>query len=244
MEGGDGGAMILLAFLAGILSVLSPCVLPLLPIVLGAAVSEHRLGPVALGLGVALSYAAIGIFVQTVGFALGLDGEVFGRAGAVLLLVVGTVLLVPALQVRFAAAAGPVGNFAQSRFGGFDASGLGGQFAVGLLLGAVWSPCGGPTLGAAILLASESRQLGLASLVMLAYGLGAGLPLAVLGFLSRETVVRLRGRLLGAGKALKAAMGAALIALGALMLSGADKQVEGRLVAASPAWLTTLTTRY
>ena len=236
--------MIALAFLAGILSVLSPCVLPLLPIVLGAAVSEHRLGPVALGLGVALSYAAIGIFVQTIGFALGLDGDVFGRAAAVLLMLVGVVLLVPPLQVRFAAAAGPVGNFAQSRFGGFDASGLGGQLGVGLLLGAVWSPCGGPTLGAAILLASESKSLALASLVMLAYGLGAGIPLAVLGFLSRETMMRVRGNLLGLGKAMKSAMGALLIVLGALMLSGADKMLEGKLVAASPAWLTELTTRY
>ncbi|MGU3423203.1 cytochrome c biogenesis protein CcdA, partial [Methylobacterium sp. D54C] len=63
-----------LAFLAGILSVLSPCVLPLLPLVLGAAASEHRLGPAALPAGRAQSFVAIGLFVATVGFAIGLDG--------------------------------------------------------------------------------------------------------------------------------------------------------------------------
>ena len=235
--------MIFFAFVAGILSILSPCVLPLVPIVLGAAVSQHRLGPVALAAGVAISYAAIGIFVQTIGFAAGIDSDVFQRAAAVMLVLVGIVLLVPALQMRFATAAGPVGNFAQDRFGHFDASGLIGQFGVGLLLGAVWSPCGGPTLGAAILLASQSKELWLASLVMLAYGIGAGLPLMVLGFLSRETLMRWKGSLLTAGKAMKQVMGVLLVLLGVMMLSGYDKILEGKLVAASPAWLTTLTTR-
>ena len=71
-----------LAFLAGILSVLSPCVLPLLPLVLGAAASEHRLGPAALAAGLALSFVAIGLFVATVGFAVGLDGDVFRTVAA------------------------------------------------------------------------------------------------------------------------------------------------------------------
>jgi tripartite-type tricarboxylate transporter receptor subunit TctC len=69
-----------LAFLAGLLSVLSPCVLPLLPIVLGAAAMEHRMGPAALAGGVALSFVAIGLFVATAGFAIGLEIE-FIRAG-------------------------------------------------------------------------------------------------------------------------------------------------------------------
>jgi len=66
-----------LAFLAGILSILSPCVLPLLPIVLGTAQAEHRLGPVALAAGLAVSFTAIGLFVATIGFAIGLDTDVF-----------------------------------------------------------------------------------------------------------------------------------------------------------------------
>ena len=64
------------AFLAGILSVLSPCVMPLLPLVLGAAASEHRYGPAALAAGLCFSFVALGLFLATIGFALGLDGEV------------------------------------------------------------------------------------------------------------------------------------------------------------------------
>jgi len=75
----------LLAFVAGLFSVLSPCVLPLVPIVLGAAVAEHKLGPVALAVGLALSFTAIGMFVATIGYTIGLDGDVFRSVAAVLL---------------------------------------------------------------------------------------------------------------------------------------------------------------
>src|SRR3954469_6358203 len=136
MEFGHAG----LALLAGILSTLSPCVLPLLPIVLGAAVSEHRAGPVALATGVALSFVAIGLFVATLGYTLGLNPDGLRYVAAVLLIALGVILVLPGLQVRIALAAGPVGNWTQQHFGGFSRSGLGGQFALGLLLGAVWSP--------------------------------------------------------------------------------------------------------
>lgn len=236
--------MILFAFVAGLLSILSPCVLPLIPIVLGTALSEHRFGPVALALGVAISFTIIGIFVATIGFEAGIDADVFQKAAAVMLILIGIVLLVPALQMRFATAAGPIGSFAQEKFGGFNSAGLLGQFGVGLLLGAVWSPCTGPTLGAASLLAAQSKELWLVALVMLAYGIGAGLPMMALGFLSRETLMRWKGSLLNAGKGLKQAMGVILLALGVLMLSGYDKRVETQLVQASPTWLTNLTTRF
>ena len=132
-----------LSFAAGALSTLSPCVLPLLPIVLASAASEHRLAPAALAAGLALSFTAIGLFVATLGFAIGVDGEVFRIIGALLLAVIGAVLVWPGLQERFSVAASPFGNWAQNRFGGFSSAGVSGQFGAGLLLGAVWSPCAG-----------------------------------------------------------------------------------------------------
>src|SRR4029077_11993280 len=117
-----------LALLAGIVSVLSPCVVPLLPIVLGAAVAQHRLAPVVLACGLALSFTAVGIFVATIGFTLGIDGGVFRSAGAVVMALAGVVLLLPSMQTRIAVAAGPAGNWVDQRFGGFSAEGLSGQF--------------------------------------------------------------------------------------------------------------------
>jgi cytochrome c biogenesis protein CcdA len=232
-----------LAFLAGILSVLSPCVLPLLPLVLGAAASEHRLGPAALAAGLALSFVAIGLFVATVGFAIGLDAGLFRLVAALLLVLGGLVLMVPVAQTRLAAAAGPVSDWTERRFGGFSSAGLAGQFGVGLLLGAVWSPCVGPTLGAASLLASQGRDLGVVALTMLLFGLGAALPLLLLGLLSREVLMRWRDRMMGLGKGLKAALGLILVATGLMIATGYDKAAETALVDASPDWLTALTTR-
>ena len=233
-----------LAFLAGILSVLSPCVMPLLPLVLGAAASEHRFGPAALAAGLAISFVAIGLFVATVGFAIGLDGDVFRKVAAVLLLLVGVVLMVPVAQVRLATAAGPVSNWTEQRFGGFSTTGLWGQFGVGLLLGAVWSPCVGPTLGAASVLAAQGKDLAAVAITMLLFGLGAALPMLLLGMLSREVLMRWRDRMIELGKGAKAALGLVLVLVTIAILTGFDKTLETALVSASPEWLTNFTTRF
>lgn len=233
-----------LAALAGLLSVLSPCVLPLLPLVLGAAAAEHRLGPAALATGLALSFTVIGLFVATLGFALGLDAAVFRRLGAGLLAAVGLILLVPPAQARLAAAAGPLVNAIEGRFGGRPSAGLPGQFGLGLLLGAVWSPCVGPTLGAASLLAAQGRDLAAVAATMAAFGIGAGLPLLALGLLSRGLILRARGGMMRLGQGLKAALGLILVVVGLAVLAGFDKALETALVEASPDWLTALTTRY
>lgn len=149
-----------LAFAAGVLSILSPCVLPILPIVLGAAASEHRWGPAALATGLAVSFVAIGLFVATVGYSIGLDSELFRNVAAALMIAVGVILLVPRFQERLALAGAPLATWSDRHFGAARQAGLGGQILVGLLLGAVWSPCVGPTLGAASLLAAQGRDLG------------------------------------------------------------------------------------
>jgi cytochrome c-type biogenesis protein len=232
------------AFLAGIVSILSPCVLPILPIVLGGAASEHRRGPLVLAAGLALSFTVIGLFVATIGFSLGLDLGVFRMVAGFILLALGLAMLVPAAGARLATAAGPLSDWTQSRFGGFDRGGLSGQFGVGLLLGAVWSPCVGPTLGAASLMAARGENLGQVGLTMLAFGIGAGLPLAALGALSREKLLGLRERMMAAGQGAKTALGLVVVAVAVLVLTGWDKAIEAALVEASPAWLTNLTTRF
>ncbi len=233
-----------LALLAGLLSTLSPCVLPLVPIVIGTALGQHRFGPVALAAGLALSFVVIGLFIATVGFAAGFDQDFFRSIAAVLLILVGGVLLIPRLQLQLAAAAGPIGNWAQAHAGGFSTNGLGGQFAVGLMLGAVWSPCVGPTLGAASVLAARAENLTVVALTMFAFGIGAALPLLAIGMMSREAMARWRARLLAAGSGGKSLMGVMLVAFGVLILTGFDKRIETILVEVSPAWLTELTTRF
>jgi len=231
-----------LAFAAGLLSILSPCVLPLVPIVLGAAVTVHPLGAVALAVGLAVSFTGLGLLLALVGFGLGIDAGMFRVAAAVIMIVLGAILVVPSWQAQLAVVGGPLSSRADRRFGGFAASGLAGQFAVGLLLGAVWSPCVGPTLGAASLLASQGHDLPLVALTMVTFGIGAALPLILLGLLSRATLIGVRSRLMSAGKLGKRLLGAALIVIGVAIVSGVDRRIEATLVAISPPWLTQLTT--
>ncbi len=233
-----------LAFAAGILSILSPCVLPLVPIVLGAAVTAHPLGAVALAAGLALSFTGLGLLLALVGFGLGIDAGMLRFAAAVIMAVLGAILVVPAWQARLAGAGSPVSAWADRSLGGFASSSLAGQLAIGLLLGAVWSPCVGPTLGAASLLASQGHDLPRVALTMAAFGIGAGLPLILLGLVSRATLMRLRTKLMSAGKLGKGLLGAAFIVIGVAILSGTDKRIEAVLVDASPGWLTQLTTSF
>ncbi len=233
-----------LAFLAGVLSILSPCVLPLLPIVLGAAASEHRWGAVTLAGGVSLSFIAIGLFVATIGFALGYDAGWFRNIAAIGMILIGAVLLVPPLQLHVALIGGPISDWVDQSFGGFSKSGLGGQFGVGLLLGAAWSPCVGPTLGAASVFAAQGKNLGAVALTMLTFGLGAGLPLVLLGAMSHELLLRWRGGMSATSKALKQTLGLFLIAIGLLVVTGLDRSLEAGLVDISPQWLTNITTRF
>jgi cytochrome c biogenesis protein CcdA len=231
-------------FLAGILSTLSPCVLPLLPLVFAAAASAHRAGPALLALGVVVSFTAAGLFVATVGFAIGLDGDFFRRVSAILLGLIGILLLSSAWQGRLALATGGVSDAGSRLLQRLSPGGAGGQFVVGAVLGLVWSPCVGPTLGAASLLAAQGRDIGGVAMVMLAFGLGTSLPLLVLAGLSRQAIARWRGRLLAVGHTGKLAMGCAALAVAVLILSGTDRGAEAALVNASPVWLTDLTTRF
>lgn len=232
-----------LALASGALSILSPCVLPVLPIVISSALNAHRLGALALGAGLIISFTGMGMLLATVGVSLGLsEGLVRYFAGSLMVLV-GLTLLIPALQARFVLAASALSGKGNALLNKVSGDSWHGQFVMGLLLGLVWSPCVGPTLGAAVALASEGKQLSQAALVMLLFGVGAAIPLIVIGSLSRVALGRFRGSLHRVASRGKVLLGALLMLIGAGLLTGYDHAAEAWLLKQSPAWLTDLTTR-
>lgn len=233
--------VVVVSFAAGALSSLSPCVLPLLPIVVASALREHRHGPLALAAGLVLASAAAGLVLASVGFSLGLDRDAVRSAAAVLMALAGLVLFVPRLQEAVAGLLAPVAAGAGTLTGRLP-SGLAGQFVLGALLGAVWTPCTGPTLAAAVTLAARSENLGRATTVMLVFGVGAVVPLLALAYGSRCALTASRPRLATLAAIGKPAMGAALLLVGVLTLAGADKAIEAWMVARMPGWLLDLTT--
>lgn len=239
-----GAATYGLGLLAGALSTLSPCVLPLVPVLIASAVNAHRRGPVALGAGLALSFATVGILLATLGSVLGLDADTLRTVGGIVLAAFGAVMLIPRLQEWFARSAGSLGDSGNRLLARVTLGGWAGQFLVGALLGVVWSPCVGPTLGAATTLASQGRDLGQIALLMLLFGIGAAAPLILIGSLSRTTWARIRGGLLRSGRYGKQAMGLIMLCLGILIASGADKPLEAFVLNHTPLWLTDFTTRF
>jgi cytochrome c biogenesis protein CcdA len=233
-----------LALVAGLLTTLSPCVLPLVPVLMSSALVAHRLGPWALAFGVALSFTAAGVLVASVGASLILAAETSRQVAAVLLIIFGGILVSDALQALFARASTGLTSSGHRVLSRFQLDGLGGQFTLGLLLGIVWSPCVGPTLGAATALASQGRDLAQISLLMLVFGTSASVPMLLIGSLSRAMLLRMRGPLAAVGRGGKRSLGLVLVVLGALILWHADRQLEAWLLNHTPVWLTALTTRY
>lgn len=236
------GATLAAAFGAGVLSLLSPCVLPLLPILLAGAAAEGRLGKLALAAGLALSFAAAGILLATTGLALGIEGETLRVTAGALLVALGAVMAVPALGRIAAAALAPVARLGQRGLEHRPGRGVTGQFAVGLLLGLAWSPCVGPTLGAASLLAARGQDLGFVAATMLAFAVGAAAPLLVLGALPARWMAAAKTGLGAAGRSGGMALGGALALAGLLVVTGLDKRIETWVLDISPDWLTGLTT--
>jgi cytochrome c-type biogenesis protein len=177
-------------------------------------------------------------------FSIGLNGHFFRTIAAAILVFLGLVLLIPSLQNRISLLASPLSAWAQNRMGGISSAGALGQFGVGLLLGTVWSPCVGPTLGAASLLASRGKDIFQVALTMSAFAIGVGIPLVIIGMLSRSVLQKSRGTLMSASSKFKSVLGIILVILGTLIISGYDKHVEAALVEASPDWLTNLTTKF
>jgi cytochrome c-type biogenesis protein len=159
-------------------------VLPLLPLVIAGSVERHRLGPLVLAAGLALSATALGFAVALLGFTL--DRDLVRIVAGALLVVVGAVLLIARVDVALTRVTSPVVTRAAEMLARFTPQRLAGQFVVGALLGALWTPCGGPTLGGAIGLAAQRRSLGAAAAVMAAYSVGAVLPVLLLAYGSRR----------------------------------------------------------
>ena len=234
----------LLAYAAGALTILSPCVLPLVPIVIGSAGRSHRWGPLALCAGLVVSFTAVGFAVAALGASSGFDGEIVRTIGAVMLLLVGLLLVVPGAQAALTRAATPVAAWANRRQSGLERFGLAGQAGIGVLLGLVWSPCVGPTLGAATVLAAQGQNLVEIAVVMAAFGLGIATVLLVLALATRGLLSRWRGRLMRTGGQGRRILGGLLIIVAVLILTGGDRLFEGLIVQITPDWLTDLTTAF
>ena len=228
-----GPVALALAFVAGVLTALSPCVLPLLPLVVGSA-ARNRYGPVALAAGFVTTFTIIGVLLASLGTALGLSDTIVRSASAALMVAAGVLMLSQRLQEAVAHWMSPLAS-ASARLSARSDDGVGAQFFIGALLGGVWSPCVGPTLGAALGLAAQGNTVIRAAATMGAFGLGAATLLLAAGYASRVMIGQ-RLRLLQAGASARLAFGIVLVLVGGAVASGFDKAIESAVLAQLPQW--------
>lgn len=224
-------------YLAGLLTLINPCVLPVLPIVLATALQAGKSGPLLLAAGMSASFVVLGLAVASLGHAFGITEETIANAGAVLMIGFGLVLLVPRFSESFATATAGMSSRADAQIDALDNASPKGQLAAGALLGAVWSPCIGPTLGGAISLASQGQSLVWAGLIMTSFAAGVSTIILALGYGARSAILRRQNAMRAlAGKA-RPILGAVFVAVGLAILFKVHHLIEYWAIQNLPAWL-------
>ena len=231
---------LILGYAAGLLTLINPCVLPILPIVLATALQAGRFGPLALAAGMSISFVALGLFVAVFGGAIGITDQTVSNAAAVLMVGFGLVLLVPRFSERFATATAGFSAQADDSMNQIDQKGLSGQFVGGVLLGAVWSPCIGPTLGGAISLASQGDSLAQAAAIMFTFALGVSTTILAMGYGAQSVIRRRRALMRKIANVARPLMGAVFVAVGLAILFKLHHLAEFWALENLPAWLTDL----
>ncbi|WP_300435213.1 cytochrome c biogenesis CcdA family protein [Zoogloea sp.] len=233
-----------LSLVAGSLTTLSPCVFPILPLVVGSAVQANRLAPIAMGTGMAASFAAIGLVLGALGPALGIDSDSVRSFGAVLLIAFAVVMLVPALGQRFTHLMLPIASSANAASSRLDGGTLGGAFLLGGVLGLVWSPCSGPLLASALTLVASEGGAGRGALILGLFGIGAATPLVAVAYASRSGFARARGQVLARVDSIKKILGILIGLTGLAILTGGDKWLEAQVLNLLPESWTRITTLF
>lgn len=234
----------LLAYVAGLVTILNPCVLPILPILVASAVSQSRFGPAALAAGLVFSFSIFGLLIIAFGFSIGLNEQVVRNGAAGLLVAAGLLMLIPRAQTAFATATGPLVAGGNRALNSVSGNGIAGQFGIGALLGLVWAPCVGPTLGVAIAAASRGENLIGAFLIFLVFGAGVATSILAFAYGSRKALSARKQTLQKLAKYAKPMFAGALIAVGVMIFTGIDKMIEARMLDVMPDWLIRFTTQF
>jgi len=186
-----------LATLAGVLTIASPCVLPILPVLLGTAVAQRsRTRPLFIALGFVLTFASLGMLLSVVSSQADLAQEALRNTGIALLALAGLLRLWPApydwLVARIGALLDRAGANALQRPGGAGSDGNGGGFVLGMSLGAVWTPCAGPVLASILALVARAQDPAWSALLLTGYAVGAGIPMLAIAYGGQFATTRVR----------------------------------------------------
>ena len=225
--------LIAVAAIAGLATFLSPCVLPVLPVVAAASTTGGRRRPLGIAAGLAVAFVVFTLLASRVLAALGLPQDLLRNIAIGLLAVAGVALLVPELGEALGRAFQPLAARAGGRLAQGDGFWSGVALGAGLAL--VWTPCAGPILAAVTALSAERRISPELVAITVAYAAGATLPLFGLALLGHRAGGYLSGVRRG-GLVVRRVSGAVLIAAAYLFTT----DVPTQLAAAAPGYVSSI----
>jgi cytochrome c biogenesis protein CcdA/thiol-disulfide isomerase/thioredoxin len=232
------------AFLSGVVTILSPCILPVLPIVLSGSLGKGKARPIGVIAGFVVSFTLFTLALSAIVQALGIPPDAMRYLAVALIVAFGLVLLVPSLNRIFEVVGSRVAALGQSRSGrGAGVSrvaGFWGGLPVGFSLGLVWTPCVGPIMASVISLALTKRVDGGSVLITLAYTIGTAIPMLAIMLGGRALLARVPA-LTRSAPAIQRGFGVLMVVLGVGIGLGFDRSVQAAILGAFPSYGSGLT---
>lgn len=181
---------LVLAALAGVVTIAAPCTLPVLPILLGASIGQtSRLRPAFIAAEFVVAFSVVALALSALTRVFDFDPGVLRDAAAILLVVFGFLMIWPApfewLSIRLT-------GLTQQNATPRDRQGLLGGFILGTTLGLVWTPCAGPVLGSILTVIATSKDTAWASLLLVIYAIGAAIPMLIIAYGGQAITTRVR----------------------------------------------------
>jgi cytochrome c-type biogenesis protein len=183
---------LVLALLAGVVTVATPCTLPMLPILLGASAGQNsKARPAMIALGFVMSFSAVALLLSAITNLFGFDPGDLRSGAAILLFGFGLLMIWPAPFEWLSSRISGVGNGSTADTAAALQGNIGG-FVLGTTLGLVWTPCAGPVLGSILTVVATSSNTTWASTLLVVYATGAAIPMLAIAYGGQAVTTRVR----------------------------------------------------
>lgn len=233
---------IFLVFLAGIVTVLKPCCLPLVPVIMSGS-AGHMLRPVAIVSGLTLSFTSMGVLVSAFGATFGAFADTLRSVAIIFIMGMGFVLFDDDVNSEFIKLSSSITQGIRQYLGSHSnyssdgsQSGYTGGFFLGMSLGILWIPCVGPILGAVLAYVASVGNIPYGAWMLLVYSIGMSLPMLSIAYYGKKVTNRYQW-FVRRGPVLKKLSGLVLIVIGIMLLFNIDKLI---IRALSPYFPTTV----
>lgn len=224
---------ILFALLAGVLTIAAPCILPMLPILLGSSVGQQsKQRPLLIVSGFVVSFAGTALFLSFIIQHLGVSPDAIRNVAVFILAIFAVLMIWPTpFELLTVKMSGIINKANQAGSGSGNMSGL----ILGLVLGVIWTPCAGPVLGAILTLIATQTDSGKAALLLIAYAIGAGIPMLIITYGSQFITTKVRW-LAQYSRRLQQIFGVLVLLLAIAMYFQYDTKIQSKLIEYFPAF--------